>query len=89
VTGPEVLLKAVSMASNIGKSPRNILTADFDLRPGSPEQMNDESSQGYYFRDQKSVVTRIPEAFNGEGIYIQGDQKQTIPLLFKRIFEQI
>lgn len=89
VTGPEVLLKAVSMASNIGKSPRNILTADFDLRPSSPEHMNDESAKAYYFRDQKSIVTRIPEAFNGNGIYIKGDQKQTIPLLYRRIFEQI
>lgn len=89
VTGPEVLLKAVSMASNIGKSARNILCVDFDIRSGTPEEMNDESSQGYYFRDQKSVVTRIPMAFNGKGIYVQGDQKQTIPLLYKRIFEKI
>jgi len=89
VTGPEVLLKAVSMAANTGNVPNNIITADFDLRDHSPEAMSDESSQGYYFRDQKSVVTRIPQALNGKGFYIQGDQKQTFPLLYKKIIEQL
>ncbi len=88
VTGPEVLLKAVSMAANIGKVPNNILTADFDLRRHDPAQMTDESSQGYYFRDQKSIVTRIPEAFAGKGFYIEADQKQTFPLLYKKIIEK-
>jgi len=87
VTGPEVLLKAVSMAANTGNVPNNIITADFDLRDQQPGAMSDESSQGYYFRDQKSVVTRIPRAFNGKGFYIQGDQKQTFLLLYKKIIE--
>ncbi len=87
VTGPEVLLKAVSMAANTGKVPNNIITADFDLREHEPEKMSDESSQAYYFRDQKSVVTRIPQAFSGKGFYIQGNQKQTFPLLYKKIIE--
>lgn len=87
MTGPEVLLKAVSMAANTGNVPDNIITADFDLRDHEPEAMSDESSQGYYFRDQKSVVTRIPRAFNGKGFYIQGDQKQTFLLLYKKIIE--
>jgi len=89
VTGPEVLLKAVSMAANTGSVPNNIITADFDLRVHSPEQMSDESSQGYYFRDQKSIVTRIPRAFAGKGFYINGNQKQTIPLLYKKIIEKL
>jgi hypothetical protein len=89
VTGPEVLLKAVSMAANTGNIPNNIITADFDLRDHEPEAMSDESSQGYYFRDQKSIVTRIPRAFSGKGFYIQGDQKQTFPLLYKKIIEGV
>jgi hypothetical protein len=84
VTGPEVLLKAVSIAANTGSVPRHIITADFDLRDRDREAMGDESSPGYYFRDQKSVVTRIPQAFAGKGFYIQGDQKQTFPLLYKK-----
>lgn len=89
VTGPEVLLKAVSMASNSGSAPAGILTADFDLRPYDPAQCNDESAAGYYFRDQKSVVTRIPQAFGGKGRYIQGDQKETILSLYQTIMHKI
>jgi len=89
VTGPEVLLKAVSMAANVGSVPQGILTADFDLREHKVGHMTDEAAQGYYFRDQKSVVTRIPEAFGGRGLYIQGDQKQTVPLLYRQIIEQL
>jgi hypothetical protein len=88
VTGPEVLLKAVSMAANVGSVPRDILTADFDLRRHVPGPMTDESAPGYYFRDQKSVVTRIPQAFRGKGLYICGDQKRTFPLLYSKIIER-
>jgi hypothetical protein len=87
VTGPEVLLKAVSMAANVGSVPRGILAADFDLREHEPPQMTDESAPGYYFRDQKSVVTRIPQSFGGSGLYVQGDQKRTFPFLCKQIVE--
>jgi len=87
VTGPEVLLKAVSIAANTGNVPHSIITADFDLRDCDRKAMSDESSQGYYFRDQKSVVARIPQAFAGKGFYVQGDQKQTFPLLYKKVLQ--
>ena len=99
VTGPEVLLKAISIAANTGNVPNGILTADFDLREdvsrassprfegGTPSTQSDESSQGYYFRDQKSVVDRIPQSFAGKGFYIQGNQKQTFPLLYKKTIQ--
>lgn len=89
VTGPEVLLKAVSLAANTGNVPRNIITADFDLRPHSPKTMSDESAPGYYFRDQKSVLTRIPQAFGGKGFYIQGDEKQTFALLTRKVIQAL
>jgi hypothetical protein len=89
VTGPEVLLKAVSMAANVGAAPQGILAADFDLRPHELRQMTDESAPGYYFRDQKSVVTRIPQVFGGQGLYVQGDQTRTIPFLCKQIIEAL
>lgn len=89
VTGPEVLLKAVSMAANTGSPPKGILTAVFDLRPHSSGQMSDESAEGYYFRDQKSVLTRIPQALRGRGIYIQGDQKQTFPFLHQSLLAHL
>lgn len=85
VTGPEVFLKAVSLSANVGKPPSSIVTADFDMRPHEPEAMTDEGSVYYYYRDQKSVVTRIPEAFHGKGFYVRGDQHLTIPLLYQKI----
>jgi len=87
VTGPEVLLKAVSIAANTGNVPNGILTADFDLRDRDTDTMSNESLQGYYFRDQKSVVGRIPQSFAGKGFYIQGNQKKTFPLLYKKTIQ--
>jgi hypothetical protein len=49
--------------------------------------MADEAAPGYYFRDQKSVVTRIPQAFGGRGLYVQGDQRATFPLLYRAILK--
>lgn len=85
VQGPEVVLKAVSMAANRGKAPHNIFTADIDFRPYAPENMTDESTPEYYYRDQKSIVTRVPEAFDGRGVYVQGDQRQIFPVLYQEI----
>lgn len=89
VTGPEVFLKAASMAGNIGKAPQGIITADFDIREHAPDDMTDESSPGYYCRDQKSIVTRVPQAFGGKGYYVAGDQKQTFPLLYQKVIERL
>lgn len=87
VTGPEVFLKAASMAANIGKVPHKIITADFDIRPFDATAMADESKMNYYFRDQKSIVTRVPEAYHGQGYYIQGNQKETFPYFYQQIIK--
>lgn len=85
VIGPEVLLKAVSMACNIGKTAEGVTTADFDIRPLMGSHMEKEDQFGYYFRDQKSVVTRVPEAFHGVGHYVQGNQMETVPALYRAL----
>jgi hypothetical protein len=85
VTMPEVLLKAVSMAANVGKAPQGMVTADFDMRPADPANEADPSKPDYYFRDLKSVVVRIPRAFGGHGHYIQGNFLDTIPQLWTAI----
>ncbi|MCD6351515.1 MAG: hypothetical protein J7M26_05305, partial [Armatimonadetes bacterium] len=82
VTLPEVLLKAVSMAANVGAPPEGMVTADFDLRPADPARYGDPSQHTYYYRDIKSVVNRIPEAFGGHGHYIEGNFLDTIPQLW-------
>ena len=89
VTGPEVLLKAISMAANVGRAARGLITADFDLRPHDPATMTDASKAGYYYRDQKSVLTRIPQAMGGRGYYVQGDQRVTIPVLYQAIVKRL
>jgi len=89
VQGPEVLLKAVNMASNIGQPPDGLTSASFDVRPVSPADVNNERAFSYYFRDHKSVVHRIPEAFGGKGYYVQGDHLQTIPALYRALVENV
>lgn len=83
VSGPEVFLKACSMATNVGRPPRGLVTGSFDFRPATVESAHDERSPGYYYRDIKSVVVRIPEAFAGSGYYVQGDHLQTLPALYQ------
>jgi hypothetical protein len=87
VTGPEVLLKAVSMAANIGRAPAGIITGDFDLKPYHHEHMTDERSADYYVRHHKSIATRVPEAFGGKGYYVQGDHRATFPRLYQEIIK--
>ena len=89
VTGPEVFLKAASMAGNVGNVPDKIITANFDLRTYNPEDFTKEDRVGYYYRDQKSIVTRVPDAYNGKGYYIGGNQLNTFPVLYKKILELI
>jgi len=83
VTGPEVLLKTVSMASNIGCPPEKLITANFDLRAGTPKDIVNPGNAGYYYRDIKSVITRIPQAFGGSGYMVAGNFMETIPAFYE------
>ena len=89
VTGPEVFLKAASMTGNVGKVPKGIITGDFDIKKFTRSDITDESKTGYYNRDQKSIVVRVPEAYGGKGYYVEGNQKQTFPLFYKYITEML
>lgn len=82
VTMPEVLLKSVSIAANLGNPPEGLITADFDMRAADPGAEGDPSRPDFYFRDLKSVVVRIPRAFGGHGHYVQGNFIETIPQLW-------
>lgn len=88
VTGPEVYLKALSMARNIarqrGDEIRHFTTAVFDLVPlpdnwreGTPTK--DEA--GYYFRPWKTILTRTV-ADGGQSFYLHADHRQSIPALW-------
>jgi len=90
VMGPEVVLKAVSMAANVGRPPNGIRTADFDIRPFAfDDDVRDESQPYYYLRDQKSLATRIPKVFDGVGYYFQGLHEATLPPLYQYIMREL
>jgi hypothetical protein len=88
VTGPEVFLKAISMVCNSGTPLGAITTANFDLRPVVPDDVNNEDKPTYYFRDNKSVVTRVPSAFGGQGYYVQGHFSDTLPALYRALIRE-
>ena len=92
VTGPEVYLKALSMARNVarqnGKNIADFTTAVFDLLPidtetvaGTPQK----SDPRYYFRPWKTILSRTV-ADGGKSYYIQGEHRLTLPHLARTIW---
>jgi hypothetical protein len=88
VTGPEVYLKALSMARNVAhqqkREIRHFTTAVFDLvdlpstyREGPPTK----NHPLYYYRPWKTILVRTV-ADGGRSFYFRGDHRQTIPSLW-------
>lgn len=83
VTGPEVYLKALSMARNVAHQNNekitHFTTAVFDLLPledntdGAPPKTDPR----YYFRPWKTILARTV-ADGGTGYYINGEHKDTV-----------
>jgi SAM-dependent methyltransferase len=91
VTGPEVYLKALSMARNVarqhGQAIRRFTTAVFDLVPlpadfraGSPSR----DAALYYYRPWKTLLVRTV-ADGGTSYYFCGDHRRTIPTLWQQL----
>jgi len=90
VMGPEVVLKAVSMAANVGCRPEGLRVADFDVRPFAfDDEARDESQPYYYLRDQKSLATRIPKVFGGVGFYFEGLHAHTLPAFYQYVMREL
>jgi len=83
VTGPEVFLKALSIARNLGHTVSHITTANFDLFPlrGDYHQDVPKDDIEYYYRPRKNIVNR-PVSLGGRGMHICGDHRLTIPNLY-------
>lgn len=85
VTGPEVFLKALSMARNVG-AVRHFTTAVFDLAP-LPDDFRDglpcKDHPLYYYRPWKSLLIRTLDG--GVSYYFCGDHRRTIPTLWAEL----
>ena len=88
VMGPEVYLKALTMARNVahqdGKKIAHFTTAVFDLIPleGDTRQQAPKSDPRYYYRPWKTILVRTV-ADGGESFYIAGDHRETVPALHR------
>jgi hypothetical protein len=93
VMGPEVYLKALSMARNVahqdGRVIKHFTTAVFDRVDlgENPQEEAPKSNPLYYFRPYKTVLVRTV-ADGGESYYIQGDHRSTIPNLHRYILQK-
>jgi hypothetical protein len=88
VTGPEVFLKALSMARNVarqkGRDIRQFTTAVFDLVPVPSEYRDGPPAKDhpmYYYRPWKTILVRTV-ADGGHSFFFRGDHRQTIPALW-------
>lgn len=89
VTGPEVFLKALSIARNLGHKVDSFTTANFDLFPVPDDYHKPVSADQpvYYYRPLKNIVNR-PTSLDGQGFHIQGDHRLTIPTLHQQLITQ-
>jgi hypothetical protein len=71
---PEVFLKALTVARNLGNKVRDFTTANFDMI--------------YHYRPQHNVVSRPTQA-TGKGYYIVGHHEIMMPLLARLIIEKL
>ncbi len=93
VMGPEVYLKALTMARNVarqeGREIRHFTTAVFDLLALGEGNLRREAAKtdpAYYFRPYKTVLVRTV-ADGGESFYVRGDHAATVPALYHLIVE--
>lgn len=89
VTGPEVYLKALSMARNVAHQNNNHITdfttAVFDIQHLPDDNLNSapkKTDPRYYFRPWKTILARTISN-GGRSFYIQGRHSVTLPSLAK------
>ena len=94
VIGPEVYLKALSMARNVahqhGERIADFTTAVFDLHPLEGKSLHDtppKADPRYFFRPWKTILARSV-ADGGESFYVQGSHGDTVPALAKQLLQK-
>jgi phosphoheptose isomerase len=89
VTGPEVFLKALTVARNLGHTVAHITTANFDMIPiGDLTRPVGYDDPIYYYRPRKNIVIR-PTSLSGHGYHVTGNHLETIPNLYHRVIAAI
>ena len=94
VMGPEVYLKALSMARNVAhREGRNIAlftTAVFDLIDLGDDLHAEapRTSAQYYYRPYKTILVRTVRD-GGESHYVKGDHRMTLPNLYRQIIDSL
>jgi hypothetical protein len=83
IMGPEVFLKALAMARNVGSVGR-FTTAVFDIVPITGDHRRElaRSDPGYYFRPHKTILVRTVKD-GGESFYFCGAHRATVPALWR------
>ena len=85
VIGPEVFLKTLSIARNLGYPTFHITTANFDLIDlGDYRCKIGYEDPNYYYRPRKNIVNR-PTCQGGKGWHFTGDHQITIPTLYDEL----
>ncbi len=94
VMGPEVYLKALSMARNLARQEnrdiKKFTTAVFDLAElGNISDAEPEKTEAkYYFRPLKTILIRTVKD-GGRSFFFQGDHKDTFPQLYTACLKQV
>jgi hypothetical protein len=94
VMGPEVYLKALSMARNVahqeGRRINRFTTAVFDLVDLGTDLHREapKTEARYYFRPYKTILVRTVQD-GGEGHYIRGDHRATMPNLYHQVLARL
>ena len=94
VMGPEVFLKALSMARNVaaqdGREIRHFTSAVFDLLDlrGDLHAEAPKDSPEYYYRPYKTILVRTVRD-GGRSFYIRGDHRATIPALHRLLVQRL
>jgi hypothetical protein len=92
--GPEVYLKALSMARNVahqrGARIDRFATAVFDLQDlgADVHHTPPKSKPAYYFRPLKTILVRTVQD-GGESYYIRDDHRATLPALQRLVAKEV
>ena len=92
VMGPEVYLKALSMARNVarrqGRRIADFTTAVFDIFPLDANLGREPGKEDYryYYRPLKTILIRTVRD-GGTSFYVRGDHRRTLPTLYSWLKE--